>query len=376
MINYHDLRAKLEETIAMYEHAIAEYDAFISENGLQDAFNAYCERAARGIEGSKTILDEAEDTGGNYDEADIEHEIEQEKLDREMAAKEEEAKKKVRESEEQDPEKNKTREKYKEYQIYRRIADLAIDVKAYSAVKGIDQMHVELSDPDYLTIESKDHKSIVFLYDELTRKDKEGLTDPRNTDYSGIMNTGFLDLETGHISGSEKNRSWEKGILISLAYALKRTSYNGMSRQSRELFAPLKKLLDYEAVSRASYMLFSAVHIAEIDKLLSERDDMFMTDDIAIAEVEDREYDDIFEALKEGDSRKLKAAYKRLDEAAEKLKNMAEMYPEALDITELTPGESDPQYKFNDLSEIQAYARARIKELDQPALDKKKKRSR
>ena len=50
--------------------------------------------------------------------------------------------------------------------------------------------------------------------------------------------------------------------------------------------------------------------------------------------------------------------------------------PEALDITELTPGELDPQYKFNDLSEIQAYARARIKELDQPALDKKQKRSR
>ena len=277
---------------------------------------------------NKKSLDQAQlkdIRGGNYDEADIEHEIEQEKLDREMAAKEEEAKKKVRESEEQDPEKNKTREKYKEYQIYRRIADLAIDVKAYSAVKGIDQMHVELSDPDYLTIESKDHKSIVFLYDELTRKDKEGLTDPGNTDYSGIMNTGFLDLETGHISGSEKNRSWEKGILISLAYALKRTSYNGMSRQSRELFAPLKKLLDYEAVSRASYMLFSAVHIAEIDKLLSERDDMFIKD--VIAEVENREYDDIFEALKEGDSQKLKGAYIRLNEAAERLKNMAECIP-------------------------------------------------
>ena len=188
------------------------------------------------------------------------------------------------------------------------------------------------------------------------------------------MSIGYLDLETGHIPGTQRQRSWEKGILISLAYALKRISYNGMSRQARDLFAPLKKLLDYEAVSRASYMLFSAVHIAEIDKLLSERDDMFIKD--VIAEVENREYDDIFEALKEGDSQKLKGAYIRLDEAAERLKIMAELYPEALHVMELTPGESDPQYKFSDLSEIQTYARARIKELDQTSLDKKQKRSR
>lgn len=374
MINYHDLRAKLEETIAMYEQAIAEYDAFINENGLQAAFNAYCERAARGIESSKMTLDEAEDTGGNYDEADIENEIEQERLDREMAAKKEEAKKKVRESEEQDSDKRKIHKEYQEYSVYRRIADLAIDVRAYSKVMGIDQIHVDLADPEYLAIESKDHKSIVFQYDELTRREKEGLASHDDIDYVGLMKTEFLDLETGHISGDEKYRSWEKGILISLAYALKRTSYNGLSRQSQDLFAPLKKLLDYEAVSRASYMLFSAVHIAEIDKLLSERDDMFIKD--VIAEVENREYDDIFEALKEGDSQKLKGAYIRLDEAAGRLKIMAELYPEALDITELTPGESDPQYKFSDLSEIQAYARARIKELDQTSLDKKQKKSR
>lgn len=370
MINYHDLRAKLEETIAMYEQAIADFDAFIKENGLQDAFNAYCERAARGIESSKMTLDEAEDTGGNYDEADIENELEREKLDREMAAKKEEEKK-VRESEEQGSDKSEVHKRYTEHRLYRRIADLAISV-ACTNVMGIDQMHVELADPDYLNFESKDHKGITFLYDELTRYDKE--TNPDEIESTGQLSIGYLDLETGHIPGTQRQRSWEKGILISLAYALKRISYNGMSRQARDLFAPLKKLLDYEAVSRASYMLYSAVHVAEIDKLLYERDYKFIED--VIEEVENSEYDDIFEALKEGDSHKLKEAYIRLDEAAERLKNMAELYPDEIYVMQPTPGESDPQYKFNDLSEIQAYARARIKELDQTSLDKKQKRSR
>lgn len=79
MINFKELKAKIEDAIRQYEEAIAEFDAFIEEQGLGAEFAAFVERAERNIEEKKMVLDEAEDTGGNFGEAKAEEEEEKKK---------------------------------------------------------------------------------------------------------------------------------------------------------------------------------------------------------------------------------------------------------------------------------------------------------
>ena len=81
MIDFKAVREKIEEAIRQYEAAIAEFDAFIEEQGLGEEFAAFMERAERNIEEKKTVLDEAEDTNGDYDKAETETE-EEKKSDR------------------------------------------------------------------------------------------------------------------------------------------------------------------------------------------------------------------------------------------------------------------------------------------------------
>ena len=79
MINFKELKAKIEDAIRQYEEAIAEFDAFIEEQGLGAEFAAFVERAERNIEEKKMVLDEAEDTGGNFGEAKAAEEEEKKK---------------------------------------------------------------------------------------------------------------------------------------------------------------------------------------------------------------------------------------------------------------------------------------------------------
>lgn len=79
MIDHKMLKAKIEDAIRQYEKAIAEFDAFIEEQGLGEEFAAFLERTERDIEEKKTVLDEAEDTNGDYNKAETENEEEKKK---------------------------------------------------------------------------------------------------------------------------------------------------------------------------------------------------------------------------------------------------------------------------------------------------------
>ena len=79
MIDHKMLKAKIEDAISQYEKAIAEFDAFIEEQGLGEEFAAFLERTERDIEEKKTVLDEAEDTNGDYNKAETENEEEKKK---------------------------------------------------------------------------------------------------------------------------------------------------------------------------------------------------------------------------------------------------------------------------------------------------------
>ena len=49
MIDHKMLKAKIEDAIRQYEKAIAEFDAFIEEQGLGEEFAAFLERTERDI---------------------------------------------------------------------------------------------------------------------------------------------------------------------------------------------------------------------------------------------------------------------------------------------------------------------------------------
>ena len=77
--NIQQRRKKHDHAIRQYEKAIAEFDAFIEEQGLGEEFAAFLERTERDIEEKKTVLDEAEDTNGAHDKAETEDEEEKKK---------------------------------------------------------------------------------------------------------------------------------------------------------------------------------------------------------------------------------------------------------------------------------------------------------